>query len=163
MPRFFSLLRTLPVLLLSIWVCSSANAQIYKYTDALNGAPNVVAANASATNLYLVNSATMATGSTVCANGFTTNGYITGNGTVYPVLSKGVGFNIIPNSGYQLQFDTISIEVRRASGGPTKISIAYSLDAGTTWVQSTTFNQGNTSAACGTMTTSSPSSRCSTG
>lgn len=155
MPHFSSLLRTLPVLLLSIWVCSSANAQIYHYTDATGGAPNTVAANATGTNLYLVNSTTTGTG---CTSGYLTKSYIAGSTQFVPSSTKGIGWDVEPATGYQLQITGFEMQARRASGSARRLAFAYSLDGGTNWTiyngpSGNTWDLGTAAPACDAMTT----------
>ncbi len=129
------LLLFLSLFLLMAALPLQAQQQIYYYSNATNGAYNMLAANLTASNLVTVGS----WGSnTICSNGGGISGLTTAPGfaTYNPANagSPALNVNITPASGYYIQVNTISVSMRRSSTGPAKARLAYSTDGGSTWI-----------------------------
>ncbi len=126
---------------------TSVNAQLYNYTNDLSGSPASVAANTSASSLGRVNGALASAG---CADGFNSNKF--SEGTIYATTKPAMEFSITPNSGYQLDVTSLSVDARHNNKGPVTWRLAYSTDGGATWVDNgADFNVG--AISCGTSTT----------
>ncbi|MBK8343489.1 MAG: hypothetical protein IPL12_09365 [Bacteroidetes bacterium] len=92
---------------------TSVNAQLYNYTTDLSGVPASVASNTSASNLGRVNGALAATG---CPDGFNSNKF--SEATTYASTRPAMEFSITPNSGYQLDVTSLSVDARHNNKGP---------------------------------------------
>jgi len=125
---------------------TSVNAQLYNYTTDLSGVPASVASNTSASNLGRVNGALAATG---CPDGFNSNKF--SEATTYASTRPAMEFSITPNSGYQLDVTSLSVDARHNNKGPVLWRLAYSTDGGATWVDNGTDGSVG-SVACGSST-----------
>ncbi|MFZ1632946.1 MAG: MopE-related protein [Chitinophagales bacterium] len=125
---------------------TSVNAQLYNYTTDLSGVPASVASNTSASNLGRVNGALAATG---CPDGFNSNKF--SEATTYASTRPAMEFSITPNSGYQLNVTSLSVDARHNNKGPVLWRLAYSTDGGATWVDNGTDGSVG-SVACGSST-----------
>ena len=130
------------VLILSV---TQSTAQIYRYTNALTGAPNLVAANATGSNLTRVNGLASSTG---CATGFTSVNWSTAG--IVILSAQALEVTVTPNAGYYLNLTSFSSGMRRNSNGPPIVRFAYSTDGGVTWVQQPTY-QAPYLAGCGSV------------
>lgn len=126
---------------------TAARAQLYNYTTDLGGAPASVAANTSGTSLIRVNTAQAITG---CPDGFNSNRF--SESTTFLASRPAVEFSISPNSGYQLNITSLSVDARRNTKGPVTWRLAYSVDGGASWI-----NNGSdysvTVTSCGSANT----------
>ena len=140
-------------LFLVLSLSSGAQSQIYYYTNATNGAYNMLAANLTATNLVTVGS----WGSnTPCTAGGGISGLTTAPAfTTYNpanASSPALNVNITPNTGYYIQVNSIAVSLRRSGTGPAKARLAYSTDGGTSWIDNGSDYIPN-NAGCGSFTT----------
>ena len=126
---------------------TAANAQLYNYTNDLGGVPASTATNTTGSNLARVDGALPITG---CPDGFNSNKY--SEATTFGVTRPSVEFSISPNTGYQLDVTSVSVNARRNNKGPALWRFAYSIDGGATWT-----NNGSdysvTAVTCGTSNT----------
>ncbi|HNW00356.1 MAG TPA: putative metal-binding motif-containing protein, partial [Chitinophagales bacterium] len=126
---------------------TAANAQLYNYTNDLGGVPASTATNTTGSNLARVDGALPITG---CPDGFNSNKY--SEATTFGVTRPSVEFSISPNTGYQLDVTSVSVNARRNNKGPALWRFAYSTDGGATWT-----NNGSdysvTAVTCGTSNT----------
>lgn len=130
------------VLLLSY---TQVSAQIYRYTNTLTGAPNIVAANATGSNLTRVNGLAS---STACATGFTSVNWSTAG--IVILSAQALEITVTPNAGYYLNMTSFTSGMRRNTNGPPIVRFAYSTDGGVTWVQQPTY-QAPFLAGCGSV------------
>jgi gliding motility-associated-like protein len=140
-------------LLLVLALSSGAQTQIYYYTNATNGAYNMLAANLTATNLTTVGSWGT---NTPCSTGGGISGLTTApTFTTYNPGNAGspaLNVNITPNTGYYIQINSISVSLRRSGTGPAKARLAYSTDGGSTWIDNGSDYIPN-NAGCGSFST----------
>lgn len=108
---------------------TTAQAQLYTYTNDPGGAPAAVAANTTASSLTRVNGALPTTG---CPDGFNSNRF--SESTIYATFRPAVEFSLGPNTGYQINISSLSVDARRNNKGPVTWRLAYSLDGGASWI-----------------------------
>jgi hypothetical protein len=102
--------------------------KIYSYTSNTSGIPAVVSANATASNLIRVNTAAAATGGAACPTGFTSKNFTAT--TVFSNTLPAVEFTLTPASGYKIEAQSFTVELRRNNTGPATTRLAYSIDGG---------------------------------
>ncbi|MBX7109526.1 MAG: T9SS type A sorting domain-containing protein [Chitinophagales bacterium] len=123
-----------------------AHAQIYIYTNSINGLPSVVDVNATGSSLTRVNGAIVP--ASPCASGFSATKF--SNATVFNTGLKAVEFTVMPNTGYQLNIQTFWVGLRRSSTGPALTRFAYSVDGGATWTDEG-IDHAPKNASCGNV------------
>jgi len=117
---------------LFIGITSSAKAQqIYQYTNATNGSPSAVAANALGSFLTRVNGAGIP--ASPCVTGFSTNNWSAAG--ILNLNGPAVEVTVTPSGGYYLNMTAFSVGLRRNGSGPPIVRLAYSIDGGVTWIQ----------------------------
>jgi hypothetical protein len=121
----------------------------FHYTNDVAGIPANTIAHATITNLTLVNGSTQATGSGACLNGFSTKSF--SNTTTYNSELAAIQFTITPDNGYQVNALSLSTQLRRNSGGPASVRLAYSKDGGNNWIDQGV-NQSFSNSNCDIMT-----------
>lgn len=112
------------------FVFSDTRAQIYQFTNDINGVPSFVATNATGTGLGRVNGVLSLTSG--CLDGFRSRNFP--STTVYLPSLSAIQFTVTPAPGYQLNVTSFSTDNQRNSSGPTLYRVAYSLDGGSTWI-----------------------------
>ncbi|MBX7108528.1 MAG: putative metal-binding motif-containing protein [Chitinophagales bacterium] len=123
--------------------------KVYNYTDNTAGIPLSFASNATAGNLTRVNGAAVPAGSGTCPTGFSTKNFpVT---TTFASSLPAIEFTLTPASGFRVEAQSFSANLRRSSGGPASIRFAYSINGGTTWIDQGS-NQSVATSVCGTMT-----------
>ncbi|MBL7924480.1 MAG: T9SS type A sorting domain-containing protein [Bacteroidia bacterium] len=120
--------------------------QIYRYTNATNGAPFSVAANASGSNLTRVNG--LGIPATPCPSGFSSNQWSTLG--IVNLAGPAVEITVTPNPGYYLNMTSFSAGMRRNASGPPIVRFAYSVDGGASWVQQPVY-QAPFNSTCGNV------------
>lgn len=126
----------------------SLQAQIYNYTSAITGTYSYLSANATATNLAVVNGA-MSVSS--CPDGFNGAKFSTPAG--FNLSRTAIEFSVTPNTHFQLNCTTLSFQCRRDIKGPQKFRLAYSTNGGSTWSTNGSDYLLSADAGCGVMTT----------
>jgi hypothetical protein len=123
---------------------------IYTYTNDPSGAYDLVAANATGSNLTLSNGAVVST--MPCAAGFTTEGY-DASASYDELTNKAVRIKVAPNDVlHRLIITGFSVGVRRSVDGPQYIRLAYSLDNGNSWINSG-IDEAPNNSTCDDVTT----------
>ncbi|MEO6167762.1 MAG: putative metal-binding motif-containing protein, partial [Chitinophagales bacterium] len=120
---------------------------IYNYTSASTGVPNFVDPNAVGSSLTRVNGATLP--GTPCGNGFSNAGF--SSTLTYNNALAAIEFTITPNSGFKVDANSFSADLRRSGSGPASIRYAYSINGGTTWIDQGS-NHAPNNSTCGTTT-----------
>ncbi len=107
-----------------------ANAQaIATYTGTGGTSTSITyVANETGTVLQKVGYGTNSPCASGGLSGMTNNGV-----TTYSATNAHAYFQILPNSGFQINVTSFSVKLRRSGSGLTKVRFAYSLDGGTTW------------------------------
>ncbi len=110
---------------------ASTSADIYTYVNSTTGVPTFVNSNIPTyTNLTAIG-----TGSTTgCASGFSgINGFAA---TTYSTTGPCIQVSLTAASGKTINLTGFTTGLRRTSTGPVKARLAYSVDGGTTWINS---------------------------
>lgn len=128
---------------------TTAYGPIYTYTNAPTGAYDFVAANATGTNLSLLNGAVLSTAP--CAFGYTAEEF-NANISYDPTTNAAIGMQVNPVYNHRLIITGFSVGVRRSVDGPQSVRMAYSLDNGASWVSSGLDEMPNNST-CDDVTT----------
>ncbi len=108
---------------------SSAKAQIATYTGT-GGTSTAITyvANESGSALLKTGFGTATPCGSGGLSGMTNNGV-----TTYASTHAHVYFQVLPNTGFQLNVTSLSVKLRRSGSGLQKVRFAYSLDNGSTW------------------------------
>lgn len=136
-------------LLLALFLLCSAmlKAQLFNYGTNLSGAPDVIATNATASDLSRVNGTISQTG---CPDGFNSAGFSTA--ITYASTRPAIEFSISPDAGYKLNVSSLSVRARRNNKGPQLMRLAYSVDGGINWITNgTNFSITVTTCAPGNL------------
>ncbi|MBC8045184.1 MAG: T9SS type A sorting domain-containing protein [Fimbriimonadaceae bacterium] len=142
--------KSILLITLSILIVSGVNAQIYSYTDNTGGVPAYTDPNTSGSNVD--DKFGLGVAPSACPSGFNTKKYSTS--PTWTITTTCVEFNITANTGYEMNIESLSADMRRTNNGPSQIRIGYSSDGGTTWNYDADFTP-LTNGVCGSVGTHS--------
>ena len=125
MKRFIPLL--IAVLLIA-FAGFRLQAQLYNYTDDMLGTPSFTAANLTGANLDRFKCDT----TVLCGSGFMSDKFSKNDS--FTVNRPSINVTLTPDFGYSITATSMSVDVRRNLKGPSLARLAYSDDAGVTWV-----------------------------
>ncbi|AXJ00374.1 Por secretion system C-terminal sorting domain-containing protein [Cyclonatronum proteinivorum] len=125
--RLTSWITGLLAIILLLGFATSASAQIALWNFEDNVSPTGVSASILASNV------TISTGSINFQNGDDDGGTKIGNAGswnqgAFDVAEKYLQFSVTPNSGFGIDYSSITLRFGRTSSGPTAVTVQYSLD-----------------------------------
>lgn len=110
----------------------AAQITLYHYSNQVDGYPNYVDPNLTAEKLRRVKGASGTGAGIICPIGFTSKGFSTSED--YADNMPSILTTITPGAGVDFEVSSITSRIRISETGPIYMRMAYSVDAGTTWI-----------------------------